>query len=76
MSPVKTPQHHNSTEKMLSTADLATRLNVSTDTALRIMRATQGVLRFGTGSRSIYRMPEPTFNAFVARTSVNKAGRR
>ena len=66
------------TQQMLTTSDVAVRLNVSPDTALRIMKSTPGVLRLGTGSRTLYRMPEPTFNALVARKSsaVKKGGRQ
>jgi hypothetical protein len=60
-------------ETMLTTADIAARLNISDDTALRIMKSTPGVLRLGTGSRTLYRMPEPTFNALVARKSSPKS---
>jgi len=63
-------------ETMLTTADIAARLNISDDTALRIMKSTPGVLRLGTGSRWLYRMPEPTFNALVARKSSTKGGRQ
>jgi len=65
-------------EIMLTTADVAARLNISDDTALRIMKSTPGVLRLGAGSRTLYRMPEPTFNALVARKSstVTKGGRQ
>jgi len=61
---------------MLTTAEVAARLNVSNDTALRIMKSTPGVLRLGTGSRTLYRMPEPTFNSLVARKSSTKGGRQ
>jgi hypothetical protein len=63
-------------QTMLTTADIAARLNVSEDTALRIMKSTPGVLRLGTGSKTLYRMPEPTFNALVARKSSIKGGRQ
>ena len=63
-------------EIMLTTADVAVRLNVSDDTALRIMKSTPGVLRLGTGSRTLYRMPQATFNALVARKSSTKGGRQ
>ena len=65
-------------ETMLTTADVAVRLNVSNDTALRIMKSTPGVLRLGAGSRTLYRMPQATFNALVARKSslVKKGGRQ
>jgi hypothetical protein len=56
-------------ETMLTTADIAVRLNVSNDTALRIMKSTPGVLRLGAGSRTLYRMPHAAFNALVARKS-------
>jgi hypothetical protein len=61
-------------ETMLTTADIAVRLNISDDSALRIMKSTPGVLKLGCGSRTMYRMPEPTFNAFVARKSDTKKG--
>jgi hypothetical protein len=63
-------------ETMLTAADVAVRLNVSTDTALRIMKSTPGVLRLGTGSRTLYRMPEPTFNALVRKSSTPTTNRR
>jgi hypothetical protein len=63
-------------QQMLTTSDVATRLNVSDDTALRIMKSTPGVLRLGTGSRTLYRMPEPTFNSLIARKSFTKGGRQ
>jgi hypothetical protein len=61
------------TQQMLTTSDVAARLNVSNDTALRIMKTTPGVLRLGTGSRTLYRMPQATFNALVARKSSHAA---
>ena len=57
-------------ETMLTTADVAVRLNVSNDTALRIMKTMPGVLRLGAGSRTLYRMPQATFDALVARKSA------
>jgi hypothetical protein len=64
------------TQQMLTTSDVAVRLNVSTDTALRLMKQTPGVLRLGTGSRTLYRMAQATFNALVARKSSTKGGRQ
>jgi hypothetical protein len=63
-------------QTMLTTADIAARLNISSDTALRIMKSTPGVLRLGNGSRTLFRMPEATFNALVARKSSAKGGRQ
>ena len=70
--------HHTLSQKMLTTADLAARLNFSQDTAPRVTPKTPGVLRLGAGLRQLYEMPEPTFNACVARKSFNvkKGGRQ
>ncbi len=63
---------------MLNTADLAARLNVSADTALRVMQTTPGVLHLGSGTRKLYRMPAPVYEAFVNRKAAKagKAGRK
>jgi len=61
---------------MLTTADVAIRLKVSDDTALRIMQTTPGVLRLGSEEKGLYRMPESVFKAFVERKSNGKGGRR
>jgi hypothetical protein len=62
-------------ETMLTTAEVAVRLNVSSDTSLRLMRSTQGVLRLTTGTRTLYRMPLTVLTALVARASAKKKGR-
>lgn len=73
------PEQHNTptTTQMLTTADLAARLSISEDSALRIMRSTLGVLHLGEGSRKFYRMPVNIFEAFINRKSAKagKAGR-
>jgi len=62
---------------MLNTADLAARLSVSADTALRFMRSTPGVLHLGEGARKMYRMPETIYTALINRMAAKakKAGR-
>jgi hypothetical protein len=62
------------TQEMLTTKDLALRLRVSEDTALRLMQKTAGVVRFGSGARNLYRMPERVFDALMVRAS--KEGRK
>jgi|HubBroStandDraft_5_1064220.scaffolds.fasta_scaffold27316_7 hypothetical protein len=62
------------TQDMLTTKDLASRLRVSEDTALRLMQKTPGVVRLGSGSRSLYRMPEKVFDVLVMKAS--KGGRK
>jgi hypothetical protein len=62
-------------EPMLTTAEVAVRLNVSSDTSLRLMRSTQGVLKLTTGTRTLYRMPLTVLTALVARASAKKKGR-
>jgi hypothetical protein len=61
-------------ETMLTTAEVAVRLNVSSDTSLRLMRSTQGVLKLTTGTRTLYRMPLTVLTALVARASAKKKG--
>jgi hypothetical protein len=60
---------------MLTTAEVAARLNVSEDTSLRLMKSTPGVLKLTTGSRTLYRMPLTVLTALVARNSATKKGR-
>jgi hypothetical protein len=60
--------------EMLTTQDLASRLRVSEDTALRLMQRTPGVLRLGSGARTLYRMPEKVFDVLVVKAS--KGGRK
>jgi hypothetical protein len=55
--------------EMLTTQDLASRLRVSEDTALRLMRRTPGVLRLGSGARTLYRMPDKVFDVLVVKAS-------
>jgi hypothetical protein len=62
-------------ETMLTTAEVAVRLNVSSDTSLRLMRSTQGVLKLTTGTRTLYRMPLTVLTALVARASATKKAR-
>jgi hypothetical protein len=57
------------TPEMLTTQDLASRLRVSEDTALRLMQKTPGVVRLVTGARTLYRMPEKVFEVLVAKAS-------
>jgi hypothetical protein len=54
---------------MLTTKDVADRLNVSEDTALRILAREPGVLRIKNRSRTIYRVTEQWFTTFIARKS-------
>lgn len=61
-------------QEMLTTKDLASRLRVSEDTALRLMQTTPGVVRLGSGARSLYRMPERVFDVLIIRAS--KGGRK
>ena len=62
-------------ETMMTTAEVAVRLNVSSDTSLRLMRSTPGVLKLTTGTRTLYRMPLTVLTALVARASAKKKGR-
>lgn len=61
-------------QEMFTTKDLALRLRVSEDTALRLMQKTPGVVRLGSGARNLYRMPERVFDALIVR--VSKGGRK
>jgi hypothetical protein len=59
---------------MLTTAQVAARLNVSEDTALRIIRSLPGVFQvnLNEGSRTLYRTPETVLEAYIARKSAAK----
>ena len=54
--------------RMYTTGELAKILNVSEDSALRLMQSMPGALRLGTGNRMLFRMPEPV-NAVIERAS-------
>jgi hypothetical protein len=59
---------------MLTTAEVAARLSVSEDTVLRIFMREPGVLRIKNGARTLYRVTEQWFSAFITRKS--KGGRK
>ena len=65
-------------QSMLTTRDVASRLNVSADTALRVMRSEPGVVCLGSGARRMYRMPLNVFEGFIHRKAAKdgKAGKK
>ncbi len=58
---------------MLTTKSLASRLNVSSDTMLRILAREQGVVRIKNGARTLYRVTEQWFAAYITRNSKRGA---